>query len=153
MCDQESWQYPGQHVFNGVIFSSTVPRSGLLYIRDDLELNCDDVIVATYPKSGNNHPILCNLSLNRHGWDYLYIDGIYVRDIDHIIRLHLTDTLFYFITVSLLAGKFSSLRWVDAYMRPCIRACLVQVNVFTCLRQGADWPQSLRGNWVRNITV
>jgi len=46
------WHHYGEHVFDDVTYEGDMTPNNLTYIRDEIEFNKDDVIVATYPKAG-----------------------------------------------------------------------------------------------------
>ena len=47
-----AYRFPGEHVYKGVTYRDVVPVASLKGIEKDLELNSQDIIVASYPKSG-----------------------------------------------------------------------------------------------------
>ena len=46
------YEYPYQRVFDGIVYDQAFQPEDLIHIRDELELDKQDVLVSTYPKSG-----------------------------------------------------------------------------------------------------
>ena len=47
-----AYRFPGEHVYKGVTYRDIVPVASLQGIEEHLELNSQDIVVASYPKSG-----------------------------------------------------------------------------------------------------
>ena len=45
------FKHPGEHAYEGVTYTQSVPKESLEKVKD-MELRSDDVILATFPKSG-----------------------------------------------------------------------------------------------------
>ena len=45
------FKHPGEHEYEGVTYTQSVPKESLEKVKD-MELRSDDVILATFPKSG-----------------------------------------------------------------------------------------------------
>ena len=54
MSEVTEWRYPGEHVVDGVTFTDGIQPETLTYIRDELAMFSDDIVVATYPKAGKS---------------------------------------------------------------------------------------------------
>ena len=48
----DDYQYPGQHVFEGTVYNFGQPPEVLKKIKEELQLDPSDSVVASYPKSG-----------------------------------------------------------------------------------------------------
>ena len=46
------YKYPGKYTFEDVVYFDMVKKETLLKIRHELELQESDIVLATYPKSG-----------------------------------------------------------------------------------------------------
>ena len=66
------YRYPQQRELDGVVYDLAFQPEDLIYIRDELELDKQDVLVTTYPKSGT-------LSDTSHGRHTHHVHGIVTR--------------------------------------------------------------------------
>ena len=52
MASKEDYRYPGGYTFAGITYSASVSPDVLQKIKQDLEFDPSDVVIATYSKSG-----------------------------------------------------------------------------------------------------
>ena len=52
MGNVDDYQYPGQHVFEGTVYNFGQPPEVLKKIKEELQLDPSDIVIASYPKSG-----------------------------------------------------------------------------------------------------
>ena len=48
----KAYRFPGEHMYKGVTYSGLFPASSLRGIEEDLQLGSQDIVVASFPKSG-----------------------------------------------------------------------------------------------------
>ena len=63
MSEVTEWRYPGEHVVDGVTFTDGIQLETLTYIRDELAMFSDDIVVATYPKAGKSGNLWTSVKL------------------------------------------------------------------------------------------
>ena len=52
MATHREWHSPGEYFHEGIAYNKDISLQYLLEIRDHMEMFSDDIIVATYPKTG-----------------------------------------------------------------------------------------------------
>ena len=59
MAKGTDYYYPDEFVMDGVMYEPGTPEKDLIYIRDQLEFQEDDILLTCYPKCGNS----CNATI------------------------------------------------------------------------------------------